>query len=257
MTRFLTLIVFGLALTACGQDSGGDAAPAGDAEPQAAESATGESDTLSLDSEQQKRSYALGMDIGKSLSDMPAELELDYLTAGLRDRLQDGETQLTEQESRETLQAFMQELQAAQQQEKAAEAEENQAAGEAFLADNKGKDGVTVTDSGLQYEVIEAGDGPSPGPEDSVRVHYEGTLIDGTVFDSSRERGEPVTFPVNAVIPGWTEALQMMSEGARYRLFIPADLAYGQQGAGANIGPNEALIFDVELLEVQPAESDE
>ena len=123
-------------------------------------------------------------------------------------------------------------------------------AGQEFLAENKKKDGVKTLEDGLQYKVIEKGDGPQPDANDSVTVRYTGKLIDGTVFDSSEERGKPVTFPVNAVIPGWTEALQMMHAGGQYKLFIPPDLAYGERGAGAKIGPNETLIFDVTLVSV-------
>jgi FKBP-type peptidyl-prolyl cis-trans isomerase FklB len=130
-------------------------------------------------------------------------------------------------------------------------AEENLREGQAFLSENAQKDGVKTTESGLQYEVIEKGSGKTPTPESTVTVHYRGTLIDGTEFDSSLRRGEPATFPVNGVIAGWTEALQLMSEGAKYKLYIPADLAYGERGAGQAIGPNETLIFDVELLSVE------
>ena len=138
----------------------------------------------------------------------------------------------------------------------AAQAETNKVEGTAFLAENAGREGIVTTDSGLQYEVIEAGSGRSPSETDQVKVHYQGTLIDGTVFDSSYERGEPVTFPVNRVIPGWTEALQLMKEGAKWKLYIPSELAYGETGPPARgpeppvIGPNATLIFDVELLEV-------
>jgi FKBP-type peptidyl-prolyl cis-trans isomerase len=129
-------------------------------------------------------------------------------------------------------------------------AAENLAKGEAFLTQNKTREGVQETDSGLQYVVLEAGDGPKPGPTDTVTVHYEGTLIDGTVFDSSFERGQPVSFPLNRVIPGWTEGVQLMQRGARYQFFIPPHLGYGESGAGGVIGPNETLIFTVELQEV-------
>ncbi|HET7315221.1 FKBP-type peptidyl-prolyl cis-trans isomerase, partial [Salinisphaera sp.] len=134
-----------------------------------------------------------------------------------------------------------------QQQKKAAS---NLEAGQKFLAQNKKKDGVKTLDDGLQYKVIHKGDGPQPDANDSVTVHYTGKLIDGTVFDSSKKRGKPVTFPVNAVIPGWTEALQLMHAGGEYKLFIPPDLAYGERGAGSQIGPNETLIFDVKLISV-------
>ena len=131
-------------------------------------------------------------------------------------------------------------------------ARENLEAGRAFLAENRQRDGVTETESGLQYEVVEEGDGASPDANDVVQVHYEGTRLDGSVFDSSYERGQPATFPLNQVIPGWTEGVQLMQEGATYMFYIPADLAYGERGAGGTIGPNEVLTFKVELLEVQP-----
>jgi FKBP-type peptidyl-prolyl cis-trans isomerase FklB len=129
-------------------------------------------------------------------------------------------------------------------------AEDNKVQGSAFLAENKGKDGVKTTASGLQYRIIKAGTGVKPSASDTVKVHYEGSLINGTVFDSSIKRGEPVSFPVGGVIKGWTEALQIMPEGSKWQLFIPSDLAYGP-GGNRNIGPNEVLLFDVELLEVQ------
>jgi FKBP-type peptidyl-prolyl cis-trans isomerase FklB len=148
----------------------------------------------------------------------------------------------------ETLQRKMMEKQMAQREEAA---KENLREGQEFLSENAQKDGVRTTESGLQYEVIEKGSGKTPTPESTVTVHYRGTLIDGTEFDSSYRRGEPATFPVNGVIAGWTEALQLMSEGAKYKLYIPADLAYGERGAGQAIGPNETLIFDVELISVK------
>jgi len=134
-------------------------------------------------------------------------------------------------------------------------ASENKALGEAFLAENAKQEGVVVTESGLQYKVIEPGQGDSPGPADVATVHYRGTLIDGTQFDSSYDRGQPATFPVGGVIAGWSEALQMMKPGAKWQLFIPAELAYGERGAGQVIGPNSTLIFDVELISVEPGAS--
>lgn len=237
--RILSLVLAGLFLSACGapqQDEAADAGP-------------------SLDTDTQKRHYALGMDIGNSLKDLPVEPQTEHVAAGLRDALA-GEAKLSDEEFQTVMQGFVSELQTARQERTAADAETNREASEAFLSENRDEQGVQVTDSGLQYKVLEAADGPTPGTGDRVRVHYEGRLIDGTVFDSSRERGEPVTFPVDAVIPGWTEALQLMEEGSRYRLFIPPELAYGERGAGAEIGPNQTLIFDVELLEVNPPEAD-
>ena len=146
--------------------------------------------------------------------------------------------------------ALQQVMQSRQAAGKGAMAEANKQEGEAFLAQNKNREGVTTLPSGLQYMVLQEGNGASPGPTDKVTTHYHGTLIDGTVFDSSYERGQPATFPVNGVISGWTEALQRMQEGAKWRLFLPANLAYGAQGAGEDIGPNATLIFDVELISV-------
>jgi FKBP-type peptidyl-prolyl cis-trans isomerase FklB len=149
--------------------------------------------------------------------------------------------------------AYQQQLQEEQQGQQNELAQKNREAGEAFLAENAEREGVQSTESGLQYEVIEEGDGESPGATDQVQVHYTGELISGEVFDSSRERGQPVTFGLSQVIPGWTEGLQLMNEGARYKLYIPSDLAYGQGGNQA-IGPNATLVFDVELLAVNPDE---
>ena len=197
------------------------------------------------------------MDIGNSLQELPVELNVDMLSQGVRDTIEGNDTRLSQEELDSVMQGFVKDMEAAQQDQAQEQARSNQDKGEQFLAENKDKEGVETTDSGLQYKVLEEGDGPTPSKSDSVTVHYTGELIDGTVFDSSRERGEPVTFPVDAVIPGWTEALQLMKEGAKYELYIPADLAYGERGAGAQIGPNETLIFDVELIEVDDGGSGE
>src|SRR5699024_8017267 len=169
---------------------------------------------------------------------------------GVQDVVSGATPKLTEQEAKVTFQALMRDVRAAQLEKAKQQAKANLEAGKAFLAKNKKKEGIKVTDSGLQYKVLKKGDGPQPDANDTVTVHYVGTLIDGTVFDSSRKRGKPATFPVDKVIPGWTEALQLMHEGAHYMLFIPPELAYGPRGAGKMIGPNETLIFDVELLKV-------
>jgi FKBP-type peptidyl-prolyl cis-trans isomerase FklB len=161
------------------------------------------------------------------------------------------QTRMSREEIQQALMAFQTEMQGkagAQQQELA---QKNLEAGQTFLSENAERDGVTTTDSGLQYEIIEEGEGDNPAAEDRVKVHYTGELLSGEVFDSSRERGEPVTFGLNQVIPGWTEGLQMMTEGSRAKLYIPADLAYGP-GGNQRIGPNETLIFDVELLAINP-----
>jgi len=174
-----------------------------------------------------------------------------------RDKVSGEETRLTQEEALAEREAFMQRRQQQMQAQQQQEAQANSEAGEAFLAQNADRDGVMVTDSGLQYRVIEEGEGDSPAAEDRVTVHYKGTLIDGTQFDSSYDRGEPATFALNQVIPGWTEGLQLMSEGAKYEFFIPSELAYGEQGRPGPIGPNATLIFEVELLEVADSASQE
>lgn len=251
MNKMVPVFALAMAVSACGQQAGEQQdQAAAEGQPQAMGSEAKPSSSVTLKTEAQKRSYALGMDIGNSVKGLPVDLKIDYLAAGIRDLVEGNQPQLNDEEQKAVMKSFVEELEAAQKEQASAQASENEKAGEDFLTENKGKEGVKVTDSGLQYKVVEAGDGESPTADDSVKVNYEGKLIDGTVFDSSYERGEPVTFPVSAVIPGWTEALQLMKPGAEYMLYIPADLAYGERGAGADIGPNETLIFKVELLEV-------
>lgn len=170
------------------------------------------------------------------------------ILAGLEDKLTGNEAAYTPEQIGEAFQVFQQ-LQQQAQQSSGGNAAENLAAGQAFLAENAGKDEITTTDSGLQYEVIQEGEGSKPSATDTVTVHYTGRLLDGTVFDSSVQRGEPIEFPLNRVIPGWTEGVQLMSPGAKYRFWIPANLAYGEQGP-ASIGPNQVLDFDVELISI-------
>lgn len=210
-----------------------------------------------LDTPEKRLSYTIGMDIGNSLSEQDMELDLDMLVEALRASYSGEETRLTREEADAEREAFMQRRQQEMQARQNEEAAANQKAGEAFLAENAKRDDVMVTDSGLQYRVIIEGDGASPAAEDRVTVHYKGTLIDGMQFDSSYDRGEPATFALNQVIPGWTEGLQLMKEGAKYEFFIPSELAYGEQGRPGPIGPNSTLIFEVELLEVADSESRE
>lgn len=196
-------------------------------------------------------SYALGLTIGQQLLGMGGkELNIDDFAAAIKDVLAGRDPLVKPAEAQRLVQAFFAEQEAKQQ---AAMAEKGKAArveGEAFLAENAKKEGIVTLPSGLQYEVITSGTGRKPKATDKVKCHYEGTLIDGTVFDSSYRRGEPAVFPLNGVIKGWTEGVQLMSEGAKYRFYIPFALAYGANGAGASIPPYAALIFDVELLEV-------
>lgn len=198
-----------------------------------------------------KVSYALGMGIARQLAGMGGEnLNIDDFTQALKDILGGKEAQVDEHEAQRLVSGFIEEQEAKKQ---AAMAEKGKAArgeGEAFLTENAKKEGVITLPSGLQYTVISEGTGRKPKATDQVKCHYEGTLIDGTMFDSSIRRGEPAVFPLNGVIKGWTEGLQLMSEGAKYRFFIPFNLAYGSTGAGALIPPYAALVFDVELIEV-------
>jgi FKBP-type peptidyl-prolyl cis-trans isomerase len=207
-----------------------------------------------LTSETEKLSYAFGMDIGKSIEEVPTEINRDLFIQGIKDTFDSKETLLSVQEAAEVRQAFMTRLKEEKAQEFAAMAAENLRKGEQFLAENKTKEGVITTESGLQYQVLTEGDGPVPGESDQVTVHYQGTLIDGTEFDSSYQRGEPITMQINGFIAGWIEALQMMKKGSKYRLFIPSELAYGERGAGPLIQPNSTLIFEVELLDVIKSE---
>ncbi|MCH4564641.1 FKBP-type peptidyl-prolyl cis-trans isomerase [Halomonas sp. EGI 63088] len=197
--------------------------------------------------------YSLGVTLGQSIQQDVEDLNVDAFTQAIRDVFEGGELAMSDEEMAAALMRFQQEAMAAREAETEQQAEANRADGEAFLAANAEEDGVEVTDSGLQYKVLEAGDGASPGPESNVEVHYEGTLIDGTVFDSSYARGEPVNFRVGQVIEGWQEALQLMSVGDTWEIVIPSELAYGAQGQGP-IGPHETLIFKVELLDVDDAD---
>ena len=192
-----------------------------------------------------KISYAIGLSMGQNLMGSGVtSLEYADLAAGIKDVLEKNQPQISYQEAQQVLGKFFSELEAKI-------AGEAKAAGEAFLAENAKREGVKVTESGLQYEVLEATIGQKPKATDKVRVHYEGTLIDGTVFDSSYKRGESITFGLNQVIKGWTEGLQLMSIGSKYKLYLPYNLAYGERGAGANIPPYAALIFTVELLGIE------
>jgi FKBP-type peptidyl-prolyl cis-trans isomerase FklB len=197
-------------------------------------------------------SYALGINIGQQLKQMELKDKLSVadFAASINDVLQGNPLQVTPAKAQELLSRFFAELEAEQQKAAEEAGKVARQAGEKFLAENAKKAGVTVTASGLQYEVITPGTGRKPKATDTVRCHYEGTLIDGTVFDSSYARNEPAAFGLNQVIAGWTEGLQLMNEGAKFRFYIPFNLGYGAQGAGGSIPPYAALIFDVELLEV-------
>src|SRR5437763_15403165 len=212
-------------------------------------------DRSALKDTKDKVSYSIGLDIGTTFKKQKMELNSDALAAGVKDGLSGGKPLMSPDEVRQVMVQFSKDM-----REKAATAnkdaaEKNAKEGEKFLADNKAKPGVKTTASGLQYVVEKEGSGTPPKETDTVVVNYRGTLIDGTEFDSSYKRGQPTSFPVNRVIKGWTEALQLMKPGAKYKLFIPSNLAYGPGGAGNDIGPNATLIFEVELLSAKPAEA--
>ncbi|MEM9017748.1 MAG: FKBP-type peptidyl-prolyl cis-trans isomerase [Verrucomicrobiota bacterium] len=193
-------------------------------------------------------SYAYGLLITRQLTERGVELDSKQFAAAMKTILDGGEPVLSEDE---VSAAFDENQKALAEKNATGPDRENLEAGKKFLAENAGKEGIVETDSGLQYEVLEDGDGDKPSASNTVKVHYHGTLIDGTVFDSSVDRGEPISFPLNGVIPGWTEGVQLMPVGSKFRFFIPYHLAYGERGAGADIKPYSALIFEVELLEIQ------
>ena len=194
--------------------------------------------------EDDQRAYAVGVTVSEFAAKMIDGIDGQAMTQGLKDKLAGGETLLPDDKAGTVIGDYHR-----RQQEQKAEA--NKAEGDAFLAKNAEREGVQVTESGLQYEVVTMGDGARPAATDKVKVHYRGTLIDGTQFDSSYDRGEPISFPLNGVIKGWTEGLQLMPVGSTFKFFIPSDLGYGMRGAGADIGPNATLIFDVELLDIE------
>jgi FKBP-type peptidyl-prolyl cis-trans isomerase len=202
-------------------------------------------------SDKERQSYAVGMNIGESLHRQPVDLDTNALMQGLKDSMSGGKMLLTEDEAKTALTELTQQVRAKQEEKVKQAADNNKKEGEAFLAANKTKPGVVTTPSGLQYKILTEGKGPKPTAADKVSCNYKGTLINGTEFDSSYKRGQPAIFPVGQVIKGWTEALQLMPVGSKWQLFIPADLAYGDRGAGSDIGPGATLIFEVELLSIE------
>jgi len=233
LIRLLTLSLLALSFAApvAAQPPRGPVAPKG--KPQSLE---------------EQRSYALGVSVGKGFKAQDIQLQPNAFLQGVMDAATGGKLAFTENEIREILTTFERELMAQQAERNKVEGKANEEKGTAFLAANAKKEGVKSTKSGLQYKIIKPGNGKMPKATDVVKTHYEGRLIDGTVFDSSYERGEPTSFPVNRVIPGWTEALQLMPVGSKWQLYIPAKLAYGPEGAPPDIPPNATLIFDIELL---------
>lgn len=214
-----------------------------------------EKETAELETLEQKVNYVFGTNLAENLTQGGVTIEPEAFAQALRDKRDGVEPRLSEEEMQEVMQTFQEQEMARREADQKAAAEANQKEAEAFFAENANAEGVTQTDSGLQYKVLEEGEGAKPGADDTVTVHYRGRLLDGTEFDSSYERDQPATFALNSVIAGWTEALQLMSEGSKYELYIPSDLAYGPGGNGP-IPPNSALIFEVELLEVDDEEAE-
>jgi FKBP-type peptidyl-prolyl cis-trans isomerase len=204
-----------------------------------------------LKTDKEKVSYAIGMSIGSDMQRQELDLDVKLLAEGLNAAYSNQETLLSQEDMVNVLVAFQQKKQAELQARAAEIGDKNKADGQKFMKENAKKEGVKTTASGLQYEVLTKGQGATPTVDDKVTVNYRGTLVDGTEFDSSYKRGEPVSFPVSGVIAGWTEALQLMQEGDKFRLVIPSDLAYGERGAGQLIGPGSTLVFEVELIKVE------
>jgi FKBP-type peptidyl-prolyl cis-trans isomerase len=218
---------------------------------QSASTAAGNAGELTTDA--QKFGYAIGTDLGKSLKQVNTEVDLDALKAGLDEAMAGKPPRMDDKARQEIKTTVAKKIQGKQKEERDAKSTKNKEDGEKFLAENAKKSGVKATASGLQYEVLTEGKGDRPAKEDKVTVNYRGTLLDGTEFDSSYARNQPITFPLANVIPGWTEGVQLMTPGSKYKFYIPSQLAYGERGAGAKIGPNETLIFEVELISVEKA----
>jgi len=229
----LALVAATSFIGACGKKEDAAAAPAGE-----------------LTTDAQKFGYSIGVDLGKSLQPVKADVDIASLKAGLDDAVNGVTPKLDDKQREEVKMTVAKQLQEKQVAEREAQAGKSKEAGEKFLAENGKKDGVKTTASGLQYEVITEGKGAHPKASDTVTVHYKGTLLNGEEFDSSYSRNQPVTFPLGNVIPGWTEGVQLMTPGSKYKFYIPSALGYGERGAGVKIGPNETLVFEVELLSV-------
>jgi FKBP-type peptidyl-prolyl cis-trans isomerase len=249
MTR--TVMLTWVALLAAGILVSQVSCGAGDATAPAATSTGTAADTSVFKTQKEKLGYCVGVDLARNFQRQGIEIDPETLVRGLKDVFSNGKLAMTDEEMMAAMTAFQVEMKQKQAKALSAVADENTKEGAAFLAANKTKEGVVTLPSGLQYKIIKAGDGKKPVATDTVEVNYRGTLINGTEFDSSYKRGQPATFKVTDVIPGWTEALQLMPVGSKWQVFIPSNLAYAARGAGGVIGPNSTLIFDVELLSIK------
>lgn len=251
-----TLAVSGLLLTSAvaQQSSNTSASPAAKKDPaaKAQQAPATNSSASTLTTQKEKISYAIGMNIGKGMRRDSIDIDPDLLVRGLKDAKAGGPTLLTDEQAQAAITELQNEVRQKMEADRKASEETNKKEGDAFQAANKAKEGVKVLPSGLQYKVLKEGTGPKPAATDSVVCNYKGSLINGTEFDSSYKKGEPATFPVSGVIKGWTEALQLMPVGSKWQLVVPPDLAYGARGAGDVIGPNQTLVFEVELLSIAP-----
>ncbi len=218
---------------------------------QSQSSSAASSSNAALPTEKDKLSYAIGMNIGKGLHHDGVDVDPNLLLRGLKDAMANGQTLMTDDQAKAEIVALQNQLRSKMEAQRAEEGQANKKAGDDFLAANKTKPGVVVLPSGLQYKILKEGTGPKPIATDTVKCNYRGTLINGTEFDASEKHGGALSIPVNGVIKGWTEALQLMPVGSKWELFIPSDLAYGARGAGSDIGPNEALIFEIELVSIE------
>ncbi len=239
MTLWTLVAVFGLAVAAEAQEA---AKPSSEAAP-------------ALESKTEKVSYAIGQRIGDNLLQHKGKIDLPSVILGMQDRFNDKEPKVPMDEQAEVIEEFSMQRQQEMMKERQEQAQANLKKAQEFLEENKEKEGVKVADSGLQYVVLKEGDGPKPKPEDTIKANYRGTLIDGSEFDNSYDRGEPMTITLGNLIPGFVEGLQLMSPGAKYKFFIPPDLAYGERSPSPDIPPNSLLIFEVELLDVEPPPS--
>ncbi len=254
MTRFVqqTLLAAALAVVFGAANAADEPAKKPAAAPAAAAAKDAKPAAPAVALDKNKISYMVGMDIGRGLMQIKDDIDIKVVEQALEATIKGDKTTMTQEEALQVRQAYMQQMQAKRVTEQKAAAEKNKTEGTAFLAKNKSKSGVKSTASGLQYEVEKEGTGPKPKATDTVKVNYLGTKIDGTKFDSSYDRGQPATFPLNGVIKGWSEGLQLMPVGSKYKLYVPADLAYGENAPGP-IGPNATLIFEVELLGIEDA----